>query len=1110
MQRTQRVLALASRFRFRIGAVLVEPHRLVVSLDGQETALEPRVMEVLVALAEHAGEVVSAEQLLVEVWRGTFYGDNPVHKAIAHLRKVLADDLRSPRYIETIRKRGYRLIARVYYPDDYQRAPIQSVAWAGASPYVGLNPFDAEHAGVYFGRSRATAALLGAIRAQIDAQRRLVLIVGASGCGKTSLLNAGVLPLLCQDSGFDGLQALSVARCDLAGVRSGDALAHLAAALSHWQLDRRPVFAKAEGLAEHFRLDPASIGAAIGEAFARSASRELNAKPYAHLFLLIDHAESLVADGPPDVGARDAFSRALQALCDSPRVMVAMTVRGDYYLALVEGYPEIAERKQGDGHFDVLAPRSGEIAQIIRSPAALAGLSFEEDTQTAERLDDVLRDASQAHADALPMLQHTLQALYERRSADGVLGFDAFRTIGGLEGALAHQADKVHATLGKDAADRLPGVLAQLIVMHPDSESISARRVEWSALNAGERALAEAFVRARLFVAEMGGHEPGFRVAHEALLRQWPRARDWIEDNRRRLQSKARFRRAAARWVEDGRSADLLLNPGRPLEDAQEVARLTPEDLRPEDIAFLQASVRSSTRRRRMRAAAVVSLAIFAVVSAASAIIAATASREAEARRESAMQLSDFMLVELAEKLRPLGNLNLLGSISEKALAELERQPEAQMQTDDLLNRSRALRTVGEVLLAEAKLADARSAFERASEAAARARAQTPDATAAILEQGTAEYWLGYYYFRQFQLAQARPHWDRYLEASERLVAIDPGNDDWQIELSYALNNLGGIVRDQGRISDALPFFTRSAQIKADVLARRPDDAALRFDLIDTLSWISSGDESEGRLAEAAAGYAEQIEMLRQLVIAQPDALVWQRRLSTLQLSSAKLALARGEFEHAQEEITQCIERLTKLTHQEPSNLVWARDLANAFVQASDIASATHDRRNQRAHALAAQDLIQRNRAAADSSLALRRLAAVNLLQIARSSEPFDVEIANRAVAELERIATESTRRSNEILALGKALIERGRQSRQIGRTALAANDAKRVIELLENTAPLSNNPETVALWVSAHELIGSASIAEMRYAWLRTIGYRHPFLNISADGWAHYDDVTK
>src|SRR3546814_7484973 len=88
-----------------------------------------------------------------------------------------------------------------------------------------------------------TAKLLTALRRQIDSQRRLVLLVGASGCGKTSLLRAGAEPLLKREGGFDGLQALAVSYCDLAGCHGGDVLLQLAAALTNWAIDGRSVFA---------------------------------------------------------------------------------------------------------------------------------------------------------------------------------------------------------------------------------------------------------------------------------------------------------------------------------------------------------------------------------------------------------------------------------------------------------------------------------------------------------------------------------------------------------------------------------------------------------------------------------------------------------------------------------------------------------------------------------------------------------------------------------------------------------------------------------------------------------------------------------------------------
>ncbi|MEQ1514055.1 MAG: winged helix-turn-helix domain-containing protein, partial [Lysobacteraceae bacterium] len=104
--------------QFRIGDLLVVPASLVVVRNGQEIKFEPRWMQVLVMLAEHAGETLSAERLLIEVWRSTVYDDSPVIKTISYIRKSIDDDGRKPCYIETVSKVGYRLIAPVTLPEN--------------------------------------------------------------------------------------------------------------------------------------------------------------------------------------------------------------------------------------------------------------------------------------------------------------------------------------------------------------------------------------------------------------------------------------------------------------------------------------------------------------------------------------------------------------------------------------------------------------------------------------------------------------------------------------------------------------------------------------------------------------------------------------------------------------------------------------------------------------------------------------------------------------------------------------------------------------------------------------------------------------------------------
>ena len=98
---------------FRVGAWLVRPSLNTASRNGASIHLEPKVMEVLVCLARQPGEAVPKDQLLKTVWPDTFVTDDVLIRSISELRRVFEDDAREPRIIETIPKRGYRLVAAV-------------------------------------------------------------------------------------------------------------------------------------------------------------------------------------------------------------------------------------------------------------------------------------------------------------------------------------------------------------------------------------------------------------------------------------------------------------------------------------------------------------------------------------------------------------------------------------------------------------------------------------------------------------------------------------------------------------------------------------------------------------------------------------------------------------------------------------------------------------------------------------------------------------------------------------------------------------------------------------------------------------------------------------
>jgi DNA-binding winged helix-turn-helix (wHTH) protein len=1099
--RSSRIAAMTSIQEIGLGDLRVLPGRLRVLRDGEEIALEPRMMEVLVAMCERAGEVVSAEQLLIEVWRGTFYGDNPVQKTIAELRRRLGDSSRAPRYIETIRKRGYRLIAEVVFADGYRPGASVPGSWSGDRPYIGLQPFAAEHAPLFFGRSRVIAEVLGALRRQVDSGRSLVLISGSSGCGKTSLVEAGVLPLLTQAGGFQGRQALSVARLDLARRRGGDVASALADALCQWRLQQREVFVRGELPTDAATWDDqrCAIKARVEHAFARQCERQPRAAAHSFLMLVVDHLEAAVAGPAWCEHERRSLGAALSALCGCRRIAVLAITRSDFYPRLIDSLPELAELKSGYGQIDLLPPRPGEIAQIIRAPAALAGLHFDVDLDTGARLDDVLRDAAAGQPDALPLLAHALRALDEGRASGGLLSFQCYRDFGGLEGALAYRAEQCFRALPASAQSRLGAVLSALTVVSIDSAATTARRARRALFpDKPAEQLIDAFVDVRLFVAELSEGEPVFGVAHEALLRQWPRAAAWIADNRELLQARERLRESARRWSDDGRSPDRLLNPGRPLEEARRVLRRMSAQLQSSERAFVLASESARRRQRRRRLSSLAAL----TASLAAALFLGFQTYDARVenshRRNQAQNLVGFMLEEQTDRLRPLGNLDLLDNLSQAALGYLQSLPEADLRAPELISRSQALRTLGEVQMGKAHFDEARRAFEAASRATQAAGRLAPSSVDVLAESGRTAYWLGYLDFRERRLDRAELHWAAYLRSSEAWLARAPGDREARLELSYALSNLGTLAQRRRQLDQAADLFTRSLTLKHALLAEQSEDQGrenqgLEYELIDSLSWLSATREAQGQLQHAAADYETQLRMLRALVEREPTADAWRRRLATSLLRSSSLALDRGHLRTAYAQAEESRALLLELTTQRPENQEWRRDLGHAQAQAGWISMHVGEALRARRELEAAHQTLLPLMRLRDALPEWRLLdAVVRLRRLQASAERVPPQLLDPIVLDLEALHRSLPDDTKIAAALAQALAWRGDLRQDHAAPDEARSDWLRGRALLSASGDASDR-RLLDLRVRLYTRLGESEEVRGDLAQLEAMGYRHP-----------------
>jgi eukaryotic-like serine/threonine-protein kinase len=951
----------------RLGDWLVKPAENIIIKDAERVTLEPKVMDLLLFLALHRDCVQSNEVLLKEVWGGSFYSDNPLHRSIAVLRRALGDSAAKPRYIQTLRKRGYQCIASLGFPD---QAPNPSTAeqlkFASACPFPGLDAFTADDSAVFFGRTQALATLGDALSAQWQLGRGLILVLGPSGCGKSSFVQAGILPLLRSGATPLPTRIGASAHLDFSENLSLDPLTALIQALATWRIADRQVFLASElhpllhplapmsGESAHADTVDALGSAELTRAFTQNLRRAglliEGAACSCAAVLVVDHLELLVQAPVYQHANLTRMDQIFSALAATGAVIVLLVARSDFYQALLRGLPQTMALKAGAGHFDLPPPTAAEIAQMIRGPARLAGLSFERQ-QSGARLDDVLRDSALAQPESLPLLQFTLEALYKRRSASGLLSFAAYEEIGRLEGALVRRAEDALLTLPKSVGC-LPGLFQRMVMLDATQHSASARWVSWADLASDEeRDLVHLLVQRRLLVshqmivtnassshnagkpgAASGAVQASFRPAHDALLRLWPRAVRWCVENQRLLDVHARVRLASAHWQANGRQHDELLNFGRPVQEAIELMQWAPQVMAPVEVQFVRASIRATRVQEWIRRAAVFGLIGLAIVALTAGVYAQYARGIAEQRRLEAEGMVDFLLNDLADKLRPIGRLDLLNAVGQQALAQYEKSPLITQQIANTIRRAKAMRVIAESMIGQGTLVPAANALTRA-QALIETQATASPNSELTLELATIQYWRGFLAYKNADLGSAEIYWKSYLASTQTLLRMAPENTVWQLELTYALNNLGTLASDQRQFARATDYFSRSRQIKTRLHAAKPTDASLTADLADTNIWLATVLESSGQLVSAAAQLQAQVELLQGLVAAHPGDSEWLNRLAAAHAHHSRVALNLGDSKAAEHGNLQAIDLLKTLTASDPSNELWHYSLAYTYLQ---------------------------------------------------------------------------------------------------------------------------------------------------------------------------------
>ncbi|MEQ1513064.1 MAG: TIR domain-containing protein [Lysobacteraceae bacterium] len=477
-------------------------------------------------------------------------------------------------------------------------------------PFPGLEAHQEADAAIFFGRSLEIQGM----RETLDGMRRfrqktprLLLVLGPSGSGKSSLVRAGLIPRLRSDREH-WLPLRPFRPSD-----GGGPLESLHSALLKSYAD---VGASTDAVSIPELLEPSPQPARVASAISRAA-RHLAVsarRPDAAVLITIDQVEELLA--PQSIAEASVFlkilSRALRE--EDGRLLIVATLRSDF-LGTYQAQVGSLDSQYALAHVPLMLDPVpiDRFSEIIHGPARQAGVQV--NVELATRL-----IADSERPDALPLLAFTLRHLYDlsrpgEHSTPRRLDPNHYHALGGLDGAIRTAAENVLKRLApgpEELAALRHAFIPGLVQVAEDGRNLKRQAYKQELTPAAMR-LIEGFVDARLLVAaaDTKGHET-VEVAHEALLRSWPRLTAWLREDREKLNRYNAVRRAARDWDKSSRERDHLVHRDGRLVDAINLAddarfRFSPGSVEGEYLEVckeqqaLQTAMAENDRERQIR-----------------------------------------------------------------------------------------------------------------------------------------------------------------------------------------------------------------------------------------------------------------------------------------------------------------------------------------------------------------------------------------------------------------------------------------------------------------------------------------------------------------------------
>lgn len=520
------VLAMAIAFSEGIGRSSTQEESIVEQLTLRE-------QEILALITKGMSNREIADMLVVTL--GTVkWHINQLYKKLGVRSRVQA----------IVRARELNLIVTgdtADYLPNMDHVPTAISLPEPENPYKGLHAFQMTDARDFFGRDELSKKLIDKM-CDDDPFNRFIAVVGPSGSGKSSLVKAGLIPALWRGiipnsekwfvvdmiPGTHPLDKLEVALMRVAAQQTGNLREQL-------QRDERGLLRVADLI---LPSDDTELVIVVDQ--------------FEEIFTLVE-----------DEKDRQHFLNLLRfAVSDvRSRVRVIVTLRADYYDRPLH-YPEFGELIRS--RMETILPLSAKgLERAIRGPAERVGVTFE------QGLVEQIVSAMNYQAGALPLLQYALTELFDRRKGR-LLTNKAYADIGGAVGALANRADEIYRSMSDEVQELAQQIFMRLVTLGEGAEDTRRRTTRSELLSLTDNTdlmeeIIDQFAAYRLLSLDHDpdSRQPTVEVAHEAILREWDRLRQWLNESRDDIRQEQAVSRAAEDWKKHNQDKSYLLRGAR-------------------------------------------------------------------------------------------------------------------------------------------------------------------------------------------------------------------------------------------------------------------------------------------------------------------------------------------------------------------------------------------------------------------------------------------------------------------------------------------------------------------------------------------------------------------